>query len=93
MGTKFLDQVGLQKVVTSIAQKIDSKLGQKVSAVLSADDTKLHVDITDPVNPKISLGADTANKINTLWAVNNDGTGPATMGDTDIDAIFTDVFK
>lgn len=91
--SKYLDQAGLKKVVQSIATKIQAGLATKLSSIATANADQVAIDVTDPINPKVSLGANTANKIDTMWTLTNSGTGLATMADADIDAIFADVFK
>ena len=91
--TKYLDQAGLTKVVQSIATKLTAGLNTKVSAVATSNADQIAVDATDPMHPKLALGANTANKIDTVWTLTNSGTGLTTMADADIDAIFTEVFK
>ena len=90
---KYLDQVGLAKVVQSIAAKIKAGLDTKVSAIATTNADHIAVDVTDPINPKVSLGATTVNKIDTVWTLTNNGTGMTTLTDADIDQIFADTFK
>lgn len=93
--SKYLDQLGLKKVVEAIAAKIDLKLSSKVSAVASADETQIQVDNTDPNNPKVGLAAAQVDKINQLWTLTDNGTGIAvsSVSDEEIDTIITDAFK
>ena len=91
--TKYLDQDGLTKVVQSIAAKLTAGLNTKVSSIATSNADQLAIDATDPIHPKIALGTNTANKIDTMWTLTNSGTGLATLADADIDQIFTDVFK
>lgn len=91
---KYLDQVGLKKVVTSMGQVVDQKVANKVTAVVSANTDQISVDVTDPINPKLALGTATVTKIDTLWGLSNDGAGTTLdlIQDADIDQIFDEVF-
>ena len=86
----FLDSNGLKSLLTGLSDKINAKLAGKVSTVVSADDTQLHVDATDAANPKLSLGADIVTKIGTLWTLTNNGTGETAITDAQIEQLLKD---
>lgn len=91
--SKYLDQAGLKKVVELVASKIKDGLSTKVSSITTSNADHIAVDVTDPLNPKIALGATTGNKIETMWSLTNNGTGLAVLNDAEIDQIFADTFK
>lgn len=91
--SKYLDQAGLKKVVELVASKIKDGLSTKVSSIATSNADHIAVDVTDPLNPKIALGATTGNKIETMWSLTNNGTGLAVLNDAEIDQIFADTFK
>lgn len=91
--SKYLDQAGLKKVVELVASKIKDGLSTKVSSIATANADHIAVDVTDPLNPKISLGATTGNKIESMWSLTNNGTGLTVLNDAEIDQIFADTFK
>lgn len=91
--SKYVDQNGLKRAMQNIASKMQSGLSGKISSITSANQNNITVDVTDPLNPKIALGATTGNKIETMWSLTNNGTGLAVLNDAEIDQIFADTFK
>ena len=91
--SKYLDQAGLKKVVELVSSKIKDGLSTKLSSIATSNADHIAVDVTDPLNPKIALGATTGNKIETMWSLTNNGTGLAVLNDAEIDQIFADAFN